>query len=108
METMWRWFFRFVVGVGALFAVVSVLFVIGMNRAHVTESNGFTNVTPEAENTTLSQTLPKTASGIHVLAITSPETNCPPRVPQDAVGRRNARMLVPLHQGGANVGVVDS
>ena len=64
METMWRWFFRFAVGVGVLFALTSFLFVIGMNRAHVTQSNGFTNVTPEAENTTLSQTLPKTASEI--------------------------------------------
>ena len=64
METVWRWFFRFVVGVGALFALASLLFVIGMNRAHVTQSNGFTNVNPEAEKTTLSHTLPKTASEI--------------------------------------------
>lgn len=62
METVWRWFYRFVLCVGILFAIFSVLLVIGMNRAHVTESDGFTNLTAAAEANTLSQSLPKTAT----------------------------------------------
>ena len=61
METIWRWFYRCVVGVGVLFGAFSILLVVGMNRPHVTQSSGFTNTTSEAVSATLSQSLPKTA-----------------------------------------------
>jgi hypothetical protein len=64
METLWRWFFRCVVGIGVICAVFSVLLVVGMNRPHVTQSNGYTNSTPDAVAATLSQSLPKTAANV--------------------------------------------
>lgn len=65
METIWRWFYRCVVGVGVLFGVFSILLVVGMNRPHVTQSNGFTSTTPEAVSATLSRSLPRTATNVH-------------------------------------------
>lgn len=64
METLWRWFFRCVVGTGVLFAAFSVLLVIGMNRPHVTQSSGYANVTSDAVAATLSKSLPKTATNV--------------------------------------------
>jgi hypothetical protein len=64
METLWRWFFRCVIGIGVLFAVFSVLLVVGMYLPHVTQSSGFTNTTPEAVSATLSQSLPETAVNV--------------------------------------------
>jgi len=64
METLWRWFFRCVVGIGALIAVFSVLLGLGMNRPHVTQSEGYTNATPEAISATLSGSLPESATNV--------------------------------------------
>ncbi|MCS7468293.1 hypothetical protein NZK35_16700 [Stieleria sp. ICT_E10.1] len=64
METLWRWFFRCVIGIGVLFAAFSVLLVIGMNRPHVTQSDGYADVTPDAVAATLSESLPKTATEV--------------------------------------------
>jgi hypothetical protein len=64
MKTLWRWFFRCVVGIGVLFAAFSILLVIGMNRPHVTQSSGSTNRTPDAISATLSQSLPATAVNV--------------------------------------------
>ncbi|NOX52960.1 MAG: hypothetical protein GXP27_00680 [Planctomycetes bacterium] len=64
METLWRWFFRFVIGVGIVFVAFTVLLVIGMNRPNVMQSNGYTGITPDAVAATLSHSLPKTAHNI--------------------------------------------
>ena len=64
METLWRWFFRCVVGIGVLFAVFSILLVVGMNRPHVTQSNGYVNASPDAIAATLSGSLPETATNV--------------------------------------------
>ena len=64
MNTLWRWFFRCVVGIGVLFATCLVLFIVGMNRPLVTQSNGYTGSTPEAVAATLSQSLPKAAANV--------------------------------------------
>ena len=64
MQTLWRWFFRFVIAIGILFAIFSVLLVVGMNRPLVTQSDGFTSATDEAVTDTLSQTLPTSAANV--------------------------------------------
>ena len=64
METLWRWFFRCVVGIGVLFAAFSILLIVSMNRPHVTQSNGFTTANPEAIEVTLSASLPETATNV--------------------------------------------
>jgi hypothetical protein len=64
METLWRWLFRCVVGIGVLFAAFSILLVVGMNRPHVTQSNGYANATPDAIAATLSGSLPETATNV--------------------------------------------
>ena len=64
METLWRWFFRCVVGIGILFAVFAVWLSVAMNTPNVTQSNGFISRTPEAVAVTLSQSLPQSATNI--------------------------------------------
>ncbi|WP_168567278.1 hypothetical protein [Crateriforma spongiae] len=64
MEAPWRWFFRCMVGIGVLFAAFSILLVVGMNRPHVTQSNGYSNATLDAIAATLSGSLPKTATNV--------------------------------------------
>ncbi|MBX3452618.1 MAG: hypothetical protein KF777_23980 [Planctomycetaceae bacterium] len=64
METLWRWFFRSVVGIGVLFAAFLILLVVRMNRPHVTQSNGYAHATPDALAATLSGSLPETATNV--------------------------------------------
>ncbi len=64
MEILWRWFLRCVVAIGLLFAAFLFVLVVGMNRPNVTQSNGYTNRTPDAVSATLSQSLPKTAANV--------------------------------------------
>jgi len=64
METLWRWFYRSVIGIGIVFAVFSAMLVVGMNRPHINQSVGFTNVTTDAKSSTLSQTLPNSATDV--------------------------------------------
>jgi hypothetical protein len=64
METLWRLIYRSVVLVGILFALVSVLFVFGMNRPYVRQSDGYTSRNEEAVSVTLSQSLPDPATNV--------------------------------------------
>jgi hypothetical protein len=64
MERLWRWFFRCVIALGMLLAAFSILLVVGMNRPSVTQSTGYTGITPEAISATLSQSLPATATNV--------------------------------------------
>jgi|GEM_PF-1428873 hypothetical protein len=65
IETLWRWFFRCVVGIGILFVLFLILLGVGMNLPNVAQSNGFEkNATPDAIAATLSESLPETAINI--------------------------------------------
>jgi hypothetical protein len=46
---------------GVLFVLFSILIVIGMNRAHIIQSNGETDVSMDAKEATISGSLPPTA-----------------------------------------------
>lgn len=62
MQSIWRWFFRLVVGLGLLFLVTSILFVFTMSRPHVTQSDGWKTIGDETKSQTLSQSLPASST----------------------------------------------
>ena len=64
LGTIWKWFYRFVVSIGVLFVLLSILLVIGMNRPHVTQSSGETVVSADANAATISGSLPPTATKV--------------------------------------------
>ena len=64
LVSIWKWFYRLVVGVGVLFLLLSVLFVFGMNRPHVTRSNGETDVSVDSNAATISGSLPPNATRV--------------------------------------------
>ncbi len=64
LSSIWKWFYRFVVGVGVLFLVFMVLLVVGMNRPIVTQSNGETNVSVDSVAATISGSLPPNATKV--------------------------------------------
>ena len=64
MKTLWRLICRTIVLVGLLSGIASVLFVFGMNRPNVRQSDGFTSKNEEAVSVTLSKSLPDTATKI--------------------------------------------
>ncbi len=64
LGTIWKWFYRFVVGVGMLFVLLTVLLVFRMNRPHITQSNGETNASDDSKAVTLSGSLPPNAKRV--------------------------------------------
>ena len=64
MKKQWRWLFRGVIGICVIFAAFMIIYGIGMIRPVVTQSNGYTGITPDAVAATLSQSLPKTAKNV--------------------------------------------
>jgi len=64
MNTVWRWIFRLVVATGLLVAAFMVLFVIGMSRPNVDQSDGYVGRTTEAIECTISKSLPESASNV--------------------------------------------
>lgn len=64
LDTLWKWFYRLVIGIGVLFFLFSVLLVIGMNRPSVTESNGETTISAEANEATICGSLPASATKV--------------------------------------------
>lgn len=64
MSMIWRWFFRFVVVTGLLFAALLLLLVFDMSRPNVDQSEGYVARTPDAIACTLSKTLPDSASQV--------------------------------------------
>ena len=64
LNTLWRWFFWGVVLVGVLFVLFIFVFIAGLNRPNIMQSDGFTSVTPEAKAFMLSHSLPETATNV--------------------------------------------
>lgn len=62
MQAIWKWFFRLVIGVGVLFLGGTMLFVLTMSRAHVTQSDGWKTIDDATKSQTLSQTLPASST----------------------------------------------
>mgnify|MGYP003122072348 CR=1 FL=1 len=68
LNTIWKWFFRFVVGVGLLYVALMLLLVFGMTRPNVEESDGYVDSTAQAIPYTISHTLPDSATQIRFLS----------------------------------------
>lgn len=64
LSSIWKWFYRLVVGVGVLFLVFMVLLVSGMNRPIVTQSNGETDLSVDSVAATISGSLPPNATKV--------------------------------------------
>jgi len=64
LGTIWKWLYRFVIGIGVLFVLFSILLRIGMNRPQVTQSSGETVVSPDSNAATISGSLPPTATKV--------------------------------------------
>lgn len=62
MQVIWKWFFRLVIGVGILFLGATMLFVLTMSRAHVTQSDGWKAIDDATKSQTLSKTLPDSST----------------------------------------------
>lgn len=62
MQAIWKWFFRLVIGVGVLFLGATMLFVLTMSRAHVTQSDGWKAIDDATKSQTLSKTLPDSST----------------------------------------------
>jgi hypothetical protein len=64
-ETAWRWFYRAVLGVGAVFLALSLLLVWGMSRPLVfLDSNGFVAAEDAPPDVTMCGTFPDSATDI--------------------------------------------
>ena len=60
--TVWRWVFRFVLCMGAIWALLTIYIVIGMSRATVRQTDRWIEIPLEEEPKTLSKSLPTTAT----------------------------------------------
>lgn len=60
--TVWRWFFRFVLCIGAIWALLTIYIVIGMSRTTVHQSDRWIEIPTTEELKTLSQSLPISAT----------------------------------------------
>jgi len=64
LSTMWKWFYRCVVGIAVLFVLFVILLARGMNQPHVEQSSGETVVSVDSKAATISGSLPPTATKI--------------------------------------------
>ncbi|WP_404308966.1 hypothetical protein [Neorhodopirellula lusitana] len=67
LNTIWKWLFRFVVGVGLMYVALMLLLAIGMTRPNVKESDGYVDSTAQAIAFTISHSLPDSANQIRFL-----------------------------------------
>lgn len=60
--TVWRWFFRLALCVGAIWALLTIYIVIGMSRATVHQSDRWIEIPTTEEPKTLSKSFPTSAT----------------------------------------------
>lgn len=62
MNTLWRWFYRFVVAIGICFLAFALLIHLAFSRPLVTQSDGYIGPNATAIENTISQRLPESAT----------------------------------------------